>query len=220
MGVIKWGLPLLAPLITSQIWGVMPVGTLCSQDPDCIFYMDFKEGSGLTAKDQSRNGFTGTLSGGPVILDSRASYTNWASTPFSVSQTSITYCPITGHYLFFNGISGEQVTTPTTSIFDFSGNKPFMMAIIVKFNTLADNSTILNWDQSLNLCGWSLEKESNNIKDALTMIFLTSLIKKNKTWEDLQWEFGHVLSGYSSSLYTEYRALIYNYAGKKDEDAF
>lgn len=62
-----------------------------------------------------------------------------------------------------------------------------------------------------------LNKESSNIKDALTMIYLTSLIKGTKTWEDILWEFDHVLSGHSSSLFREYKSLLYNYADEPEE---
>lgn len=57
-----------------------------------------------------------------------------------------------------------------------------------------------------------LTNETSNIKDALSMIFLTSLIKENKTWEDIQWEFDHVLKGHSSTLYSEYRSLLYQFS--------
>lgn len=65
-----------------------------------------------------------------------------------------------------------------------------------------------------------LNNESSNIKDALTMIFLTSLIKETKTWDDLTYEFTHVLNGHSSTLFTEYKSLIYQFADKEDLDTF
>lgn len=70
------------------------------------------------------------------------------------------------------------------------------------------------------IIGDILSSESSNIKDALTMIYLTSLIKGNKNWDDMKWEFSNVLKGHQSSNYNEYRALIYKFTGQKDEDEF
>lgn len=72
------------------------------------------------------------------------------------------------------------------------------------------------------LIGNILNKESSNIKDALTMVFLTSLVKGKKTWEDIQWELDHVLDDHSSTLFTEYKSLLYDYANMpvEDEDSF
>ena len=65
-----------------------------------------------------------------------------------------------------------------------------------------------------------LNSESSNIKDALAMIYLTSLIKGSKVWTDMEWEFAHVLKNHTSDLYKEYKALIYKYAKKTDNDTF
>jgi Mg-chelatase subunit ChlD len=65
-----------------------------------------------------------------------------------------------------------------------------------------------------------LSNESSNIKDALAMIYLTSLIKGNKNWDDMKWEFEHVFSGHHSYIYAEFKSLIYKFAGQKDEDEF
>jgi Mg-chelatase subunit ChlD len=65
-----------------------------------------------------------------------------------------------------------------------------------------------------------VKNERSNIKDALCILFLTDLIKGYKSWSDIQWAFDNIFEGHSSLLYTEYKALIYKYANKKDTDAF
>lgn len=65
-----------------------------------------------------------------------------------------------------------------------------------------------------------INQESSNIKDALAMVYLTSLIKGTKNWDDMKWEFFNVFKNHQSSKYNEYRALIYKFTGQKDEDEF
>ena len=162
MGVIKW--VILTLLVPVSVQAVMPVGTQCSQDPDCLFYMDFKEGQGTVTRDQSRNSLNGTLNGGPLWLSGRTSYTNWGKRRFVVSLDSDSYCPMSGAYLYFSGTGGENVKTPVTSVFDFSvaGKKAFMIMTVIKLVTPdGDNNGFFNWTQGANLCGWSVQKEAN-----------------------------------------------------------
>jgi len=64
-------------------------------------------------------------------------------------------------------------------------------------------------------------KEDSNIKDALSIVFLNSLIKGTKTFDDILWEYENTLKDYTSALLDEYKLLSYKFAGKESllEDA-
>lgn len=172
MGGIKFLLPFL---LVSNVFALMPPPFSCSLDPDCLFDMPLNEGWGTRANDYSRNGLTGTLNGGPAIVDGQGSFTGWGTETFSIIPTTFTHTPMLGHYIYFIGNTGEDITTAVTSLFEFSSNKPFMFIMTLKFAliTLSDSNdaSIMNWSQGANLCGFTMEAEHTDPQREKLLIF-------------------------------------------------
>lgn len=139
----------------------MPAVTLSPSDPNCVFYMDFQDGRGGTARDQSKSGLNGTLNGGPAWMTATSGFAGWGNVSFNVWPSSYTYAPLFGHHISFVDLDGEDVTTTTTTVLDFSGNKEFMFMTVYAQNTISVSGlteSVLNYCQLANSCGFAIEK--------------------------------------------------------------
>jgi len=129
-------------------------------DPNCILAVDMKDGRGGVARDLSKSGLDMTLNGAAAWLEETQIFADWRETLFSVRPASLTYAPLYGHAVYLTATAGIDLTTNVTTKFDFSGNKPFMWAIIISDYSIgfdAGQVSIFNWSQGANSCGLSLE---------------------------------------------------------------
>lgn len=138
---------------------LLPLGNLeaisldCN-DPDMVFCMDLADGDGLVAIDRSQTGATGTLNGGPAWMNASAAWPVWNS---SLTGTN-TYTLPPPHYIEFTATAGEDLTTGNTSVGDFSGGKPGMIAVIwyQKVETVGTNASVFSWGDQVT-GGWSFQ---------------------------------------------------------------
>lgn len=126
------------------------------KDYDMVLCMDLSEGDGLVTRDNSGSQLTGTLAGGPAWV--RGDTAGRALWDRSMSSTN-TYTLMPPHYIQFTRTLGEEVTTQATPIGDFSGNKPGMLAFVIKRSDILSvgrsNEGIWGW--GINSCGWKIE---------------------------------------------------------------
>jgi len=132
--------------------------SLDCNDPDIVFCMDMAEGQGLTVLDRSKTGATGTLNGGPAWVNASAAWPNFDNPVTNPILSTYTYTLSPPHFLQFTATLGEDVTTGNTSVGDFSGNKPGMIAVIWKqtTETAGSNAGVFNWGDGAT-GGWRFE---------------------------------------------------------------
>jgi len=143
------------------------------KDPNCILAVDMKDGRGGTARDQSNSGLDFKLNGPVAWIEESQIFAGWVQTPYVVRPSSLAYTPLFGHAAYLTPTTGVDLTITTTTMFDFSGNKPFMIAFIISDYSIgfaAAQVSIFNWSQGANSCGISLEV-TGGANQTLNLIF-------------------------------------------------
>jgi hypothetical protein len=124
----------------------------CYPHPNLIWCAEAQEGFGSTIRDEGPFGLTGTFVGGAAWVK--------ASRPQSFAHTAASMTPVEmgNNVLSFPGTIGVEVDTPPTSVFDFSGNKPYV--IVFYFQPpgfpLTENQTLIAFTDSSSAIGWSI----------------------------------------------------------------
>ena len=131
---------------------VFAIGLECT-DPDVVFCMDLADGWGTVARDSSKTGANGTLVGGPAWVQQSAARPTWNPTKGS----TYAYAHSPPNHIQFTHTAGEHITTVNTTVGDFSGSKPGMLAFVMKQNdsntpAACNNQVIWGWGAALG--GW------------------------------------------------------------------
>jgi hypothetical protein len=133
-------------LLTAPAWAG------CYPHPNLILCWEAQEGFGSTIRDEGPFGLTGTFVGGPAWVK--------ASRPQSFAHTAASMTPVEmgNNVISFPGTTGVEVDTPNTSVFDFSGGKPYVIVLYFQPASIpmVDNKTLIAFTDSATAVGWSI----------------------------------------------------------------